>query len=424
MEVVVLILKAYLLFTIAVMVLYSIRHFIFTLNRLFYEQRIYYQDIIDSELKSVSVLIPMHNEEKVAANILNLLVEADYDMDKLEIIPINDFSKDRTREILDGYAARYPIIKPLHRYEGDRGKPAALNAAMEKASGEIIIVFDADYLPPKGLLRSIAVCFNDPEVGAVMGRVVPINTGKNILTRLLDLERTGGYQVDQQARYNLKLMPQYGGTVGGFRKKEVMELGSFDTKVLAEDTELTYRLSVNGWKVLYANRAECYEEAPEEWSVRARQIRRWSRGHNDVMFRYFFPLIKARHLSFCEKFDGMFLLLVYLVPPILLMGLVDSLALFFLGEMEIFAGIFFLVFIGAYNTFGNFAPFYQVGTGCLLDGAVHRVLLLPLLLFNFFFNMWYISRGFFDAILDTLTHRKTHWQKTERFRTSSSKAGR
>jgi hypothetical protein len=106
------------------------------------------------------------------------------------------------------------------------------------------------------------------------------------------------------------------------------------------------------------------------------------------------------------------------------MGFIDSLALFFLGEMEIFAGIFFLVFIGAYNTFGNFAPFYQVGTGCLLDGAVHRVLLLPLLLFNFFFNMWYISRGFFDAILDTLTHRKTHWQKTERFRTTSSKAGR
>jgi cellulose synthase/poly-beta-1,6-N-acetylglucosamine synthase-like glycosyltransferase len=276
MEMVVLILKAYLLFVVGTMVVYSIRHFIFTLNRLFYEQRIYYQDIIDSDLKSLSVLIPMHNEEKVATHILDLLLETDYDLDKLEIIPINDFSNDRTREILDEYASKYAAIKPLHRYEGDRGKPAALNAAMERASGEIIIVFDADYLPPKGLLKSIAVCFNDPEVGAVMGRVIPINTGKNILTRLLDLERTGGYQVDQQARYNLKLMPQYGGTVGGFRRKEVMELGSFDTRVLAEDTELTYRLSINGWKVLYANRAECYEEAPEEWSVRARQIRRWS----------------------------------------------------------------------------------------------------------------------------------------------------
>ncbi|MGO9954277.1 MAG: hypothetical protein ACLPN1_18990, partial [Dissulfurispiraceae bacterium] len=66
----------------------------------------------------------------------------------------------------------------------------------------------------------------------------------------------------------------------------------------------------------------------------------------------------------------------------------------------------------------------QVGTGCLLDGAVQRVLLLPFLLFNFFFNMWYISKGFFDAILDTLTQRKTHWQKTERFRTHVSKVRR
>ena len=246
MEMVILILKIYLVFTVAVLVVYSIRHFIFTLNRLFFEQRIYYQDIIDSDLKSITILIPMHNEEKVARQILDLLVvsaypnenvgkdarkildllvDADYPHEKLEIIPINDFSSDETRIILDDYASRYPFIRPLHRYEGERGKPAALNEAMKMAKGEIIIVFDADYLPPKGILKDIAVFFNDPEVGAVMGRVVPVNTRTNLLTRLLDLERTGGYQVDQQARYNMKLIPQYGGTVGGFRKDVVTALG-------------------------------------------------------------------------------------------------------------------------------------------------------------------------------------------------------
>jgi cellulose synthase/poly-beta-1,6-N-acetylglucosamine synthase-like glycosyltransferase len=421
MEMVILILKAYLLFTIGVMVVYAARHYIFTLNRLFGEQRLYYQDIIDSDLKTISVLIPMHNEEKVASHILDLLVQADYKKDKMEIIPINDFSTDKTGEVVDEYARRYPYIKPLHRYEGDRGKPAALNDAIKKASGEIIIIFDADYLPPKGILKNIVVCFNDPEVGAVMGRVIPVNTSRNILTRLLDLERTGGYQVDQQARYNLRLMPQYGGTVGGFRKKEVVDLGGFNTKILAEDTELTYRLSINGWKVHYANRAECYEEVPEKWRVRARQIRRWSRGHNDVLFRYFFPLLASSYLSFREKLDGLLLLLVYCVPVVLLMGLLDSLALFFLGKMDIFSGIFFLIFLGAYNNFGNFAPFYQVGTACLLDGAAQRILLLPFLLFNFFFNIWYITLGFVDACIDTITWRKTKWQKTERFRTSRAK---
>jgi cellulose synthase/poly-beta-1,6-N-acetylglucosamine synthase-like glycosyltransferase len=441
MEMVILILKIYLVFTVSVLVVYSIRHFIFTLNRLFFEQRIYYQDIIDSDLKSITILIPMHNEEKVARQILDLLVvsvypnenvgkdarkildllvDADYPHEKLEIIPINDFSSDETRIILDDYASRYPFIRPLHRYEGERGKPAALNEAMKMAKGEIIIVFDADYLPPKGILKDIAVFFNDPEVGAVMGRVVPVNTRTNILTRLLDLERTGGYQVDQQARYNMKLIPQYGGTVGGFRKDVVTALGSFDTKILAEDTELTFRLLTRGWKVIYANRAECYEEAPETWNVRARQIRRWSRGHNQVMFRYLWPLIVSSHLSKKEKIDGLLLLFVYAVPLVLLLALCDSLVLFFLGEMQIIAGVFAIIFVGAYNTFGNFAPFYQIGIAALLDGATKRVLLLPMLIFNYFFNTWYIAIGFFEAVVDIVTGRSVKWLKTKRFRKQDS----
>jgi cellulose synthase/poly-beta-1,6-N-acetylglucosamine synthase-like glycosyltransferase len=400
------------------MLIYAVRHFSFTLNRLFFEQRAYYQDIIDSELKKITVLVPMHNEAKVARQVLDLLVKADYPHDVLEIIPINDFSEDATKDILNDYASRYPFIKPLHRYEGARGKPAALNEAISLAQGEIIIVFDADYLPPKGILKDIVVSFSDPEIGAVMGRVIPINTGTNILTRLLDLERTGGYQVDQQARYNMKLVPQYGGTVGGFRKEFIIEMGGFDSNILAEDTELTYRLLVNGWKVIYANRAECYEEAPEDWGVRARQIMRWSRGHTQVMFKYLWPMLETEYLTQKEKLDGTLLLLIYTVPIILLLGLCDSLILFFLGEMHIIAGLAAFIFVGAYNTFGNFAPFYQVGIGALLDGATGRILLLPFLIFNFFFNTWYMSRGFVDAVIDRFTGRIAPWQKTERFRTS------
>lgn len=425
---VVLILKIYLVFTVCVLIIYTARHFLFTLNRLFMEQRIYYQDIIDSELRSVTILIPMHNEEKVACQILDLLISADYPHDLLQLIPINDFSEDTTRKILDDYAARYPFINPLHRYEGKRGKPVALNDALKLATGEIIIVFDADYLPPNGIIKDITSSFNDPEVGAVMGRVIPVNTRANILTRLLDLERTGGYQVDQQARYNLKLVPQYGGTVGGFIRDTIISLGSFDTNILAEDTELTYRLLTHGWKVIYSNRAECYEEAPETWTARASQIRRWSRGHNQVMMRYLWPLLSSRYLSGKEKLDGMLLLFVYAVPLLLLLALGDSLALFFLGEMNIIAGSVVILFVGVYNTFGNFAPFYQIGIAALLDGANKRILLLPLLLFNYFFNTWYIALGLLEAVVDIITGRKAIWLKTKRFRkkgdTASTEQGR
>ena len=400
MDIIVSILKSYLIFCILVMATYTIRHFIFTLNRLFGKQKVYYGDIIDSKLPTLSVLIPMHNEEKVTKNILNLLIKTDYPKNILEIVPINDHSTDKTGEILRSFSEKYSFIKPIHRYTGRRGKPAALNEALKICSGEIVVVFDADYLPPKGILKEIAVNFKNPEVGAVMGRVIPINSGKNMLTRLLDLERTGGYQVDQQARYNLNLIPQYGGTVGGFRKHLILKLGGFDENVLAEDTELTFRLYTNGFKVVYANRAECWEEVPETWLVRAKQITRWSRGHNQVMFKYLTKVITSKHLNFWQKLDGILLLMVYLVPVILLLGWIDSLALFFLGEMDILSVSIVWLALGTYNSFGNFAPFFEIGIGAFLDGTTYRIRLLPLMLFNFMFNTWYISKGFFQALID------------------------
>lgn len=306
-------------------------------------------------------------------------------------------------------------IRPLHRDCPDRGKPVGLNDAMKLAKGEIIIVFDADYRPARNMLKQIALGFEDPQVGAVMGRVIPYNTNTNMLTRLINLERSGGYQVDQQARYNLKTIPQYGGTVGGFRKDFLLETGGFNPKVLAEDTELTYRLFTNGWKVVYANSAECYEESPESWNVRGRQIRRWSRGHNEVLFRYLIPTITTPYMGLFQKIDGLFLLFIYSVPVFLLVGWVVSLGLFFLGEMQIFSGWWVILFLGIYNSLGNFAPFFEIGTSLIIDGLPGEALLLPLMMFNFFFYMWNISLGFWDAVVDTVTGRGVKWDKTVRF---------
>lgn len=412
---VVAILKGYMIFQIILIIIYVIRHFLFGVNRMAGRQRLYYNDIYSSKMKSITILIPMHNEEQVLSYVLDSLLECDYDRDRLEIIPINDNSTDRTKELLDEYHKKYEFIRPLHRDCPDRGKPVGLNDAMEIATGEIIIVFDADYRPAKDMLKQLAIAFEDPEVGAVMGRVIPYNANKNILTRLINLERSGGYQVDQQARYNLRTIPQYGGTVGGFRKDILLSTGGFNPLVLAEDTELTYRLYTSGWKVIYANSAECYEEAPETWSVRSKQIRRWARGHNQVLFRYFFKTLLTPHMNFREKLDGILLLFVYAVPFFMLLGQIASLILFFLGEMNLFSGWWVLLFLGAYCSFGNFAPFFEIGTALFLDGILGEIFMLPLLLFNFYFYMWNISLGFLDAIADIVTKRKVKWAKTARF---------
>ncbi|MBE5970877.1 MAG: glycosyltransferase family 2 protein, partial [Lachnospiraceae bacterium] len=165
------IIKGYLIFVIVIMLVYAIRHFIFAVNRFQGRQRMYYGDIYTSKMKRISVLVPMHNEEQVLDEALKALLNCDYDRDMLEIIPINDNSTDRTKEMLDDYHRRYEFIRPLHRDCPDRGKPVGLNEAMQLAEGEIIVVFDADYRPARNLLKQLVIAFEDPEVGAVMGRV-------------------------------------------------------------------------------------------------------------------------------------------------------------------------------------------------------------------------------------------------------------
>jgi cellulose synthase/poly-beta-1,6-N-acetylglucosamine synthase-like glycosyltransferase len=412
---VLLILKGYIIFTVLVMTVYAARHYRFTWNRLLGRQRLYYQDILDSDLPTLTVLLPMHDEERLARQSLDALLRCEYPRHLLEVIPIDDHSADGTGAILDDYATRHAEIRPLHRRDGRRGKPAALNDALAIARGDVIVVFDADYVPSRGALREIAICFNDPEVGAVMGRVVPYNTKRNLLTRLLDLERSGGYQVDQQARHNLRLMPQYGGTVGGFRRAQAVALGGFDPRVLAEDTDLTLRLYLRGYKVAYANRLECFEEVPENWEVRSRQVRRWARGHNLVMFRFFGPLLRSPFLSRTEKFDGALLLLIYLVPVVLFLGIADSVALFYLGEMQILESALVFLFVAAYSSFGNFAPFYEIGTAALIDGVNYRLRLLPFMTFYFLLNVLTTTVGFFQALGDYALRRDVGWTKTERF---------
>ena len=409
--------SAWLAVVVVIMVMYGIRHWIMTVARLFGPQRPYFQDLLDAELPGISVLVPMHNETQVAAACLDALLACDYPHGLVEIIPIDDHSDDGTAEILDEYAARYESVRPIHRRGGPRGKPAALNDAMEAASFEIVIVFDADYIPPTDTLRQLAMAFCDPEVGAVMGRVVPRNTSNTLLARLLDLERAGGYQVDQQARFNLDLIPQYGGTVGGFRRSAAMRWGGFDPSLMAEDTDMTFRLYTRGYRVAYANRVECYEEVPQEWEARFKQLRRWARGHTQALFHHFWPVVRSRHLSVTEKLDALLLLGVYMVPPLIVSAVIGNLFMFLEGATPIGPNLALSFFVVVYGAFGNFAPFYQIGVAGLLDGMRERLRLLPFLFLLFMYNTLAVTCGVGDALTDLVKNRNPEWDKTVRFST-------
>jgi len=411
-------LKITLIVIIAILVVFMVRHLIFTLNRLFGRQRHPYLDVDVADWPTLAVLIPAHNEEAVIENALSALVDVDYPHDRLRIIPIDDRSEDDTWGIIERYHNDYPhLIDPIRRVKGKQGKAAAISQATELVTEDIVILFDADYVPGRALLKQLAAPFFDPEVGAVMGRVVPHNTGSNLLTRLLDLERAGGYQVDQQARMNLRLVPQYGGSVGGARVRALKQVGGWREDALAEDTDLTYRLLLNGYKTIYENRSECYEEVPELWQERNRQIMRWAKGHNQAAFRYVWRVLTTHHVRHLERLDAVLLLGVYTVAPLLLLGWVCALLLYYTGQQMIAsAGVMLFAFVG-FGAMGNFAAFFEIAAALHLDGSGHRVRLLPLNIFNFLVSLINITRACFGLVfVDFLFNREMRWEKTKRYR--------
>lgn len=409
---------ASLLFLIVlVMMMYGLRHFMFTMNRLTGVQRHPYIDISVASWPMITVFIAAHNEEKVIAGCIEALLDTDYPHDRLKIIPVNDRSQDTTAQIIDGYVERYPSrIWPFHRVGGKAGKSAALKDALVFAQGDIAIIFDADYVPGRGLLKQLVAPFFDPEIGAVMGRVVPANSGANLLTRLLDLERSGGYQVDQQARMNLNLMPQYGGTVGGVRLSAVAAVGGWHDDTLAEDTDITYRLMFNGWKTVYTNRSECYEEVPEDWSVRIKQVTRWAKGHNQVMSRYWWKFATSTYLTPGQRFDGLLLLFVFVVPLVMLVGWCLALGLYFLNAGSLLSVLIPVFALMVYGTLGNFAAFFEIVIAVLIDGNRRRLRLLPFNMLGFLVSLFAISGAVWSLLLDRVLSREMVWDKTIRYR--------
>jgi cellulose synthase/poly-beta-1,6-N-acetylglucosamine synthase-like glycosyltransferase len=373
-------------FTVAVLLLYAVRHYLLSYSRLRITKPRDCMELVGFHVPRISVLVPMHNEERVAADILQAIVDSDYDWEKLQVIPINDRSTDGTRGIIDGFAKRFPFIQPVHREGGQSGKPAALVEACDRANGDILVLFDADYVPGRSVLKMLVAPFADPEVGATMGRVVPHNIGDSLLSGLLSLERSAGYQGVQQSRYNLGFTAQFGGTVGAVRAAALESVGGWNPQSLTEDTDLTFALLLNGWKTAYVNRAECYEEVPQSWSVRRRQLSRWVTGHTECLHNYWPDLMRSRFLSPLEKLDALFLLAMYWTAPVLVLGWLASLALFFIPEAHQTPWLpAALAFLG-YQLFANQATFLEIGTASMLDGTRLRALLIPLNLLNFFAN--------------------------------------
>lgn len=249
--------------------------------------------IIDSasfDFPKVSILIPAHNEEKVISRTITSMLEFDYPHNRLEVIIINDGSSDGTEEIVSKIATSDPRVRLMNvpPGEGGRGKSRALNLGLRWVTSEYVAIFDADNTPePSSLKYLVAELMLHEELGAVLGKFRTVNRSRNLLTRFISTETLSFQGILQAGRWKLMRVATLPGTNFVIRKHLLDKLGGWDEDAITEDSELSIRIYMEGYKIKYIPYAITWEQEPESWKVWIGQRTRWVRGNNYVVAKFF-----------------------------------------------------------------------------------------------------------------------------------------
>jgi len=233
------------------------------------------------EWPRVTVQLPLFNELYVAERLLEAAAAIDYPAERLEIQVLDD-STDRTYEIVARKIAelrrRGVAIVHLHRTDRQGFKAGALAAGLGSALGEFICVFDADFLPPRDLLKRSLPHFGAPEVGMVQARWTHLNRDYSLLSRAQALQLDAHFVIEHAARNRSGRFFNFNGTAGIWRRETIEDAGNWQHDTLTEDLDLSYRAQVRGWRFIYLNHVEAPAELPVQISGLRSQRHRWTKG--------------------------------------------------------------------------------------------------------------------------------------------------
>lgn len=237
--------------------------------------------------KKVSIVVPAYNEEKVIVATMNSLLATDYS--DFDIIVVDDGSQDATYSLLLENFSSAKQVKIFSK--PNEGKADALNYGIERTDAEIIVTLDADTLFTPETVSKLARHFTDPKVGAVAGNA-KVGNRINLLTRWQALEYITSQNLDRRAFDLMNSITVVPGAVGAWKREVIREAGGFSSLTLAEDTDLTFAIIKNGYKVHYEDEALAFTEAPDTVRNFVKQRFRWMYGsfqavwkHRDTWFR-------------------------------------------------------------------------------------------------------------------------------------------
>ncbi len=234
-----------------------------------------------AEWPRVTVQLPLYNERYVASRLIDAACRLDYPRDRLEIQVLDD-STDDTREIVAAAVARHRAagiaIHHLHRADRSGFKAGALAAGLTAAAGELIAVFDADFVPHPDFLRRTVPHFGDPGVGMVQGRWDHLNRDFSLLTRIQAMLLDGHFVIEHTARHRSGCFFNFNGTAGVWRRAAIETAGGWQHDTLTEDLDLSYRAQLAGWRFVYRDDLTVPSELPVDVNGFKSQQYRWARG--------------------------------------------------------------------------------------------------------------------------------------------------
>src|SRR3954469_20848702 len=273
-----------------------------------------------SELPKITVQLPMYNEDTVAERIIKHSCLIDYPLDKLEIQVLDDstdHSADIARKAVDEWAAKGYPIKYIHRTDRKGYKAGALAEGMKQASGDYIAIFDADFIPPRDMLKNVVNYFTDDKIGMVQVRWDHLNRDASLLTKSQAIFLDGHFVIEHTARNRSGRFMHFNGTAGVWRRATIADAGGWQHDTLTEDLDLSYRAQMKGWQFVYLPQFCAPAELPPEMIGFKQQAHRWTKGSFQTAIKLLPRILKSKHLSYRIKTEAFFHLTNTLVYPLM-----------------------------------------------------------------------------------------------------------
>ena len=366
---------------------------------------------------TVTIQLPLYNEWYVAERVIRSACEVDYPAQLLEIQVLDDSTDDTldvTRRLVAEYQARGVSIVHLHRSDRRGFKSGALAHGLARAQGELIAIFDADFIVPRDFLRRVIPHFADPSVGIVQTRWAHLNGTDSELTRAMALALDGHFVVEQSARCWAGWFLNFNGTGGVLRADAIREVGGWQDDTLTEDLDLSYRMQLAGWRAVYRRDVACGSEIPVDIHSLKTQQFRWTKGAQETAHKILPALWRSKHTLGVKCEGTLHLLSSCAYPLITVLALLGPVAVVASAthHVQVIQPIAWLNWLSIFGSLGC----YVTATHDLGGAWRSRILRFPMLLVFSIGMSVHNTR----AALEAMVGKRSPFERTPKYRTNKN----